>query len=125
MELKDWQEHVYQRVLSETTNIMVVAEQHEGKTTLLSRIQEETGAQLLDGINARGDEVKEAVRTADSLVLMDEGGAYRYCRELAESLESNPETQFVVGTLPDCPSMKMVEDYFEVVDAREFLRQER
>lgn len=120
MELTEWQEHVHHRVVNETTNIMVIAEQQQGKTTLLSHIQAETGAPLLDGITAGGEEVIDTVNTADSLVLMDEGGAFRWYRQLVEALETNPDVQFVVGTLPDCPSMLMVQDYFDVVDAREW-----
>lgn len=120
MELKDWQEHVSGRAGSESTNIMVVAERNEGKTTLLTKLEEETGAPLLDGRTISGDEVIDAANDEESLILMDEGGAFRHARQLAEAIENNPNTQFIIGTQPTCPSMGMVKGYFDVVNASEF-----
>lgn len=117
--LLDWQRTVLDRVLNPSNNnIMVVAESGHGKTYVLKKVLEETSGTLLTGYG-KPEDVDTAISGPNDIVLLDEAGAFSHSFELAKLLEENPDTQVVVATLPDCPSMEMIKPRFEIVRGRE------
>lgn len=119
--LSSWQERVYGRAVDpdDTTNLMVVADNGYGKSYLLERIQKNRYAPKVDGTFNSVKDLREKFESAEDLLLMDEGGAFSHYLELVQIAEANPDVQFIIATLPDCPSMRMVESRFEVVEGNE------
>jgi hypothetical protein len=118
-----WQKEIVEAVENGDNLVLAIAPSGAGKTKLLYHFDNSSDTEYISLRGNDMDELKE-VCTDNELVLIDEAGMTPEYQKFA-SILSQTDTQSVVTSLPDVPSINLIKHLFDTVvtGGDEFARQ--